>query len=331
MTDYIATNDPFVLGGVKDETAGRFDADFADHATSITTTNRISLFGLNEVWVQFDFYLIGAGTSSDDGRFFYVSDANSRAYIGLRQTNGVVDAFRETRQPTNGFPVLSVSAAPVARETLHRADVRIIKDRDLDQISVTYEFYLNGALLFSYSGESYTDDPLDADWTLEDFFTYGGYNIMNGGSGLAISNLRVSDTSTIGRKFRAISLNAAGNYSGFVNFPEVLTDPVLGAYSDAAAERFSGTIDFASLTDNGAPAAVTLQARVRPDGILANPNRLAFFIREGTTDYDGTPQAAPSSAYQFITARYLTNPATASAWAHADLDGMEFGLVSSHV
>ena len=53
MTDYLITNDPIDIGGGFTDVAGRFDADFADHAIIVydDTYHPVDLPGVHDIWI----------------------------------------------------------------------------------------------------------------------------------------------------------------------------------------------------------------------------------------------------------------------------------------
>lgn len=345
MADYILTNNPNEIGGVKSTKAGTFDPVYASHSTELTDYQQPGVaIPFDETWIHFDYYIENVNATNQntetgksmllysDGapnplfaRFHSFYDY-SRGMFALRNTNA---SYRN--YDSNG--VVKLGNSPIPFNTLGTVDIRIVKNPDNNGKNIHFEFYWNGALVaeykatglfHSFSGSSSSVSGLSFNPTV---FTYGGDDYLGDGKFAYVSNLRVSDVDTRGSKFRIFEPNAAGNYD---QFEGTMIDPQgIGAiYSDAAGERQSATIDGSSIPGGSVISSVSVISNVRNTGPNPVPSKLDAFLRIGGTDYDQGASIAGEAKKKTLTASWTLNPATGLAWTAADLAALEFGLKS---
>lgn len=338
MTDYLLTNNPTLVGGVRDTTVGKFPAAYADHGCRIPGNGQIRIpipDAWNEAWVSFYAYMETPTGNGIARPAWYFKNVGSPVHPGI----GLLADFNEWQwfQNVNSG---STSEGSYSRETtntpgtnnLVRVDIFIRFEEVGTPANSTFQVYLDGLLSYDRQNfQRYTSG--DQDPYEKAFYIGNPATSVSPFTFATISNIRVSSTDTRGKDFMALNLNTVGNYNQFdldgFNALTDLTDKLL-ARSQTAGQRVSGTLDFASIPDNGAISEVKLVSVFSVDSAVANPNALAHFVRSGTTDYDQS-LVAPTAFREIAVTSLPTNPATASSWALADLNGMEFGLLSGNV
>ena len=216
-------------------------------------------------------------------------------------------------------------------QTLYRFDI-FIKFEETDTLNSTFQMYIDGVLVYDKSDfVRFASASVGYERAL-----YIGDSVVTtiaAFQGTYLSNIRVSSTDTRGKDFMSLPLDTVGTYNEFdLDGFAALADGTgkLMARSKTAAQRVSGTLDYASIPDNGAISEVKISSVFSVDSAAANPNALAHFIRVGTTNYDQA-LAEPVNFRDVLLTSLATNPDTAVAWALADLNGMQFGLLSGNI
>lgn len=337
MTDILLTNNAQIIGGVHDTTVGHFPSDYATHCIRFpfgTGTQIVLPNAENEIWVSF-YIRTGTPTNNLGERpcLFLSSDNFNFPAIGLYARGSALEWFQQTNGSSSSDTTWSKNTTALAVNTMTRMDIFIRFEEVSDSLNSTVQFYLNGVLSFELNNAAryttnpgpgykkilYLGNPGDSVPAFTDFFS--------------ISNLRISTTDTRGKNFLSLPLNTVGTYNQFdLDGFAALNDQTnrLIARSQTAGQRVSGTLDFASIPDNGAISEVKLSSVFSVDSVSANPNALAHFVRDGTTNYDQS-LLSPVNFRDVLLTSLTNNPATASEWTLADLNGMQFGLLSGNI
>jgi hypothetical protein len=321
VPDLQVTNDPSVLGGSRDRTAGRFNAAYSESATILNGEQgpRISLLGENDIWVQFTIYRDSAWTINLDGQWLTIPFTTGDVWIEIDALG-----FNNLQMAQYAAPagaLTNTAIAEIATNTLAVIDVHIVKDDPLNAGNAIYELFVNGVSVYSFSGTR-------GGGVVGDFINLSGFRWNYT---YYLSNLRVSTESTLSKPFRIENLKTVGNYdeflgAGFAGLTDRNTN--FHAYGPVDGARVGGTLDFDFIPDNGAISAIALAVLSRAEGPRVTLENLGHFVRIGGADYDQTPATPGRSRAQVVTTM-LTNPATAAAWAYADLQFTEFGLVAT--
>lgn len=324
MADYLLTNSAADIGGEEAAVAGTFNPAFATHAIRKPDDSFfvLPLFGLNEVWVAFDYYVPTRG-AGEDGLVWEYRYKNGNPMFLVEVSNGGTWMQRRTSN-ASGYTGDAYTEVTGVRT---RVDIHIIKDDVGTPGNCTFEIYFDEGLAYHYSGDRDTANT----HLLADEIRIGGTDHLPDGTYMYLSNVRVSDSDTRGKNFQVVPLAVVGTYDEFSGGFGNLLDSGAFVYSDAAGERISGTPNFASLVDNGAPTSVRVQSMLYAEAANPNPNSMQHFLRDGGVNYDNAVVHTPSGMRRRYVSEWPINPATGLAWTHADLDGMEFGLLSSQV
>lgn len=337
MTDYLLTNNPRVLGAEADTTPGRFPAAFADRSILFRDGRNggIPLFGLNEVWVSFYLYVPTVNSSITALYQLLNLTAGGKPFFGFRQQATTIEAYRQTRGPNTAASNYTVyDSVVIPQNTLFKVDLFLRKAEAGSSTNSTVQVYFDNALVLDLPDfQRFTSDGTTA--AVDDIFGINltDFPINNANPGIHFSNIRVSDTPTVDKDFLSLTLDTVGTYDefGLDGFAGLIDpDSVKMARSLVAGQRVSGTGDFASLPDNGAISELKMLTPYSVLGNTADPNALAHFIRVGATNYDQA-LTSPGAVRDIKSTSLATNPATGLAWTVADLDGMEFGLLSGNV
>jgi len=337
MTDLFVTNNPAILGGTGTTTSGRFPAAFADKATAILCDGSSRTFTIpndeNDVWISFY------------GRFTNVTDVNrTRPFVWIDHEGATPGPaigiaadktlVRGVERVDAGAPssadasYTSLGSILAAANTLNRYDIHIVFE-ETDPLNSTFEVYVDNVLMYQKLNQPRNSGAVP--WRKA--ISIGQSHDWRPFEWFYLSNFRISTADTRGKEFMSLSLDAVGNYNQFdLDGFDALVDPNSSkvARSQTAGQRVSGTLDFASIPDNGAISEVKLVSVGAVDSATPNPNALAHFVRSGGTDYDQASVEVTNWRTTILTSM-PTNPATAAAWALADLNGMEFGLLSGNV
>lgn len=318
MADHLLTNQPrdFRAKGTSTNNT-YYDQNYARHSNIIGRFNS-PIFDVPytaETWIQFGLY-ISDTHHSPNGFALAVKYDTGEMWLGWRPDEDLL-YYRDTP----GASLSTKTWVPTVASFIW-VDMKIVLDDGSG--NATYEFYEDGVLVVSHT------TALGAN-SLEPKLIFGTNDWTREEDDWHITNLRISDTDTRGKRFREAYINAAGNYDewagrGIEGMFE--SEDLRFSWPTATGQRMSGTVDFADLTDNGAPTEVRLQSIARHTGPTPAIDEFRHFVRDGTTDYDQAVITPDGSRDRRVTAM-ATNPATGVAWTHADLDGMEFGVLSA--
>lgn len=323
MTDFIITNDPSVIGGTKDETAGRFDATYSKHGTAYPI--RYSFThplppGEDDLWLQFGHWRQIDTHYYHDTTAHIIPFADGNPWVRWQAVDGIMAV--EVYDGSGG--AMTSYTVPNNDETFETWDWHIVRNDGSN--NATFAFYINGVQQMTHTG------PIGSD-VIADRFTLGATGDLFGEADVMVfSNMRLSNVSTLDTRFCSLLVSTVGTYDEFGGggFAALMDyDAATVATSDAAGQRVSGTINFADVP-TGTIASVSVASRSRAEGPSVNPNTLAHFIRDNATNYDQAP-VTPGAGYAAIVTEMAINPDTGVAWLPGDLDGMEFGLLSSQV
>tara|TARA_R110000796_G_scaffold41118_4_gene101500 strand:- start:2819 stop:3778 length:960 start_codon:yes stop_codon:yes gene_type:complete len=315
MTDYLLTNDPFDVGGTFSATAGRYDTDFADHSIFLNdnVAHGVKLPETDSIWISFDAYIGSLSVnmdgymwrcfSQDNALLGYVNILNG-AYTWVSVTGGVTQTI----------------ALGIPKDTVVRLDIHFVTNIAANPNDHQSTVYLNGAIAVQTSVNGGGGGAPSR-------FEFGGDDaFIEVDQGYWISNVRITDENPIGTKFKVLGPTGAGNYSDFIGGHVELGDflATTVAYATANLDRVSATIT-PGVAPPGTLTKVALSATTRSSGPGADPSQIGLFARIGVTDYDGV-LVTPAASILPLVETYLTNPATLSEWAWADLTGLEVGL-----
>lgn len=321
MTDLLFTNTPSYFNGVQSTSSGKFNPAYADYCAQVDdyVKPNVSLYGEDDVWVQFDWYWDGTSGSAEDGIMWEFYEASGASWIYVDIYNGATSI--ERLDSTGSY---TTEAITLLKGTLVTVDIHIVKNPSGNS---TLEIYQNEALAYSFTGARQSGTS----HYVGDLISIGGSDYLISGKYVYMSNLRVSTIDTRGRKFSIKKLSTVGTYDEFSGGGfAALIDDTQWPFSDTAGDRESGTLDYAAITDNGAPAKIVLQTSILADA-SASPNSIAHFVRDSATNYDQTALTPTAGITSILSSELTTNPDTGLAWEHTDLNGMEFGLVSSNI
>lgn len=312
MTDYLITNDPFDLGGLYDNTAGRFDPDFADHAIALSEDimHGVALPETDSIWIAFDVYF-PAMTTAEDGYCWQVFSQDNVVIGNVSLLDGVF-RWRST-SAADKFITFGVPQGQVVRIDIH-IETNIGANPNQHRETV----YVNGSLsIKTQINANGGGAPA--------LFRFGGLDYINGAN-CWVSNIRISDENTVGTKFKVLPPTAQGNYDEFTGGAAELGDylSTTVAYATAGGQRTSGTIT-PGTQPPGSLTKVFLSSTTRSTGPGANPSQIGLFARIGGVDYDGALYT-PGAAILPIVEEYDVNPATGEDWTWADLATLEVGL-----
>lgn len=324
MTDILITNAFQLLGTSIRTSATYYDANYADHASWLPNANsKIFDVDENDFWIQFTMYRTYQGYLAGSADAFYFYFTSGDIWCSLPIVSGI-QKFRYRAAPGGASTTVEVTIPSMTVTTI---DIHIIKDNG--DGTATFDLYVDGSLLNAYTGTR-GGGTVSGKFMIGSPGTWGN----QGEGGGYISNLHISTSSTLNTRFRSIPVDTVGTYNMFVGGGfDGLVDgaPLTFAWSDTAAQRVSGTIDHTLIpTGVGTITSVAVTTITQPQGPSVSPNSLAHFVRSGTTNYDQTPVTPAAGSNPMVT-EMVNNPATASAWETADFNGIEFGLVSSHV
>lgn len=315
MTDYLLTNDPFDLGGTFDDTAGKFDADFADHAIFLdnNVAHGVKLPETDSIWISFDCWI--GNTGADEDGYMWRCYSQDNALLGYFDiVNGTYDWIAATGGTPQSFSV------GIPKNQVVRIDINFVTNIAANPNDHQSTVYLNGAIAAQTSVNGGGGGAPSR-------FEFGGSDAFQvSDQGYWISNVRVTDVNPIGTKFKVLGPTGAGNYSDFIGGHVQLGDflATTVAYATAGGDRVSCSIT-PGTEPPGTLTKVALSATTRSSGAGANPSQIGLFARIGGTDYDGALET-PEAAILPLVETYLTNPDTLAEWAWSDLAGVEVGL-----
>ena len=317
MTDYLITNDPFDLGGILDSTAGRFDADFADHAIRLQddVLHGVKLPEVTSIWISFDVWFPSGG-SGEDGYCWRVFSQDNLLLWNLSFTDDAI-----TFRSRNGASTYELIPIAIPRNQLARIDLHIQTNQEANPNNHRETLYVNGAIA-GQSAQNGSGGGAPAR------FEFGGVDFLLGDQ-YWVSNVRITDENPIGTKLKVLRPTGAGNYSDFIGGHTELGDflATTVAYATAAGQRVS-----CDLTPGAKPTGTftkfLVTATARSTGPGADPDQIGVFARIGTTDFDGS-LVTPGASITPMVLEFNENPATLAPWDWADLTGLEIGLRSA--
>jgi hypothetical protein len=326
MTDYMITNSATLLGGVEDASvAGSFDPAFADHALRFTEDEEcaIELPGLHDVWVQATLYFDGLDRTSNGDGYFWTVAAPTLDLVMIDLANGNMTMDFATAHYTTPY-----STGPQANSVPNQ--VRFILDAHVETGSAIFgnpdeyrvSFYINGGLLAQVQTTANTlNDGAPTKLAL------GGFDFLDGNARYFVSNVRVSDQDTRGRRFRFLRPTGPGTLATAAGGYAELGDnnPASFAFARAAGEAVTSTLT-PGATPGGTIGTVKLVSYARNAVPNPDPGQVINRLRIGGTDYDAAGQAPSSGAIEPLISEWSVNPATGQPWEWADLTGLEIGF-----
>lgn len=312
MTDYLITNDPFDLGGIFDDTAGRFDPDFADHAIGLSEDIRhgVVLPEVDDIWIAFDVYF-PTMTTNEDGFCWQVFSQDNVVL-------GYVDISNGSFAWSSVSPAREEVAFGVPQAQVVRIDIRVETNIGANPNQHQETIYVNGSLA--------TKTQINSDGGgAPARFNFGGADYIDG-SRCWVSNIRISDENTVGTKFKVLPPSVQGHYDQFVGGVTELGDylSTTVAYATATGQRTSGEV-VPGTQPPGSLTKVFLSSTTRSTGPGADPAQIGLFARVSGTDYDGSLYT-PGASVLPIVEQFATNPDTGLDWTWADLSDLEVGL-----
>lgn len=313
MTNYLITNDPFDLGGIYDATAGKFDADFADHSIRLTDNvlHGVKLPETNLIWISFDCWF-PAGGGGEDGYHWRVFSQDNVVMLLFNMVNDVITMSSAL---SSGREELSIS---IPRNQVTRIDLLIETNQDANPNNHRETLYVNGSLTSQTQQNGGGGGAPSR-------FEFGGVDFLLPDE-YWVSNIRITDENPIGTKFKVLPPTGAGNYSDFVGGHVELGDflATTVAYATATGDRVSCTLT-PGVKPPGTLTKVLLSSTARSTGPGADPAQIGVFARLAATDYDGA-LGTPGANITPLVETYVENPNTLAPWDWADLSGLEIGL-----
>lgn len=329
MTDYILTNDASIIGGTQSTEAGKFDPNYADRCVQLDYN---AMHGValpeneNSVWVQFQYYYEYGNTgTAEDGYMWAWPHSSGYMWAGIGLSNGIAKQWGMGNANTL-FSYGDSMSFPFNQ--LVTVDINLVFTVNGAATSSAFAYYVNGTPIIQYSGPRYINSNSGS---MKNVFYLGGYDYMGTSARVFVSNLRVSNESTLGTRFRLAPLSTVGTYNEFPGGFAALTNatPTNATFSDVAGQRVSGTISTTGFSSDQI-TNVKLVSQVRNGSPTADPNTLGHFTRIGGTNYDGAI-TTPMGMWSSLVTDLPVNPATGAAWSLAELGTTEFGLISSKI
>jgi hypothetical protein len=190
---------------------------------------------------------------------------------------------------------------------------------------------LNGVTVLDFTG----DTKPGTDTTFDSFLlgkSVPGFPIANSGYSY-FDNVVVDDTEWPGdTKIAGVFPTGAGNSAQWT--------PSAGANWDCVEEVPPSDADYITTNtvgqkdtyaasdlpaDASAVKCVQFAARAQKEG-AATPQNLAFVIRTGGADYEGSVVALPTGLSEHVRDIWVNNPATSQAFTPSEVNGMEIGI-----
>lgn len=287
-------------------TAGRFNSDFATHATfsNISTnfqfeTPRISGGATGTIWFAVDLY-----TASVNGRIWFELMNGTTPILRARCNSTNPDIIWEY---WNGSTYVATSD-PVDAEMPLDTVIRLTVKVDLNS---GFEFYQDGVLVQSGSG-----------WT-------GGatsFTHVRFGAQSYVSNVRCADYDIRDSNYMSAAFNgdSASNTAGSGSYTDIWASTSFDDYTRNNVSTSTGkegqTRSAITVPTGYAISAAITTVRARVDGTTITDGKLGY--RVGGTNYS-------SSALGLTTGTELrqvvqaTNPATATAWTESTFNSAE--------
>lgn len=312
-------------GFVESTTAGHFDSSYVSNGLAcftsgadIAQTGQLVLLtpGTDATqWFHFRLYCTDGGyDGSSTTPWLQLVNSSNQAVAELWKNGNVSDASFLRVKGTSD--VNSAGMQTWVVNTAYLVDIKCT----VSGSTTTVEVYVNGSLVMSATNTA-----------------NGGRGIPNRlvcrGGNIGYQNLNranysefiIATTSTIGMRLDELQVNSAGFHSDMSGTLTDLNtaDPTTGLLSTGAGQRTSwNPVAYA-----GSGGIVAVVASGRAHRKSGTPSKLAYFLRLGSTDYDGADQTiGESTVWQKV---WETNPATSVAWAGADLSGIQVGLKSA--
>jgi len=302
-----------VIGGVTVTAAqtGMDDVYNASFATNVVYLER-SLPSKSEVYAAFRFRLSNTSTPYS----YMIAFKNASTNIGCLRINPAyyLEVSRGTTYLATG-PTLSLN-------TTYKIEIRF-KPHNTDGV---FQVKVNGLLVIDFSG-----DTTDGATTIDNIRF--GYPATNYGFLGYLDNVVIDDTSWPGdTRIKGILPAGVGNSSQWTpsagsNYACV--DEVPPSDADYVTTNTVGNKDTYAAGDLPADASsvkcVQFAARAQKEG-AATPQNLAFVIRTGGMDYEGSGVVLPTTFTEHVRDLWVNNPATSQAFTPSEVNGMEIGI-----
>ncbi len=320
MTIYFAGGEDsefFGFAGATVQTGGLFRSAFARLALRVaansTSTNTCFwqsqlAFSANNFWFGAQHRTSSTSLGTNRVLEFLSSDNVPRIYLVVVSTPSTFAWFKQNAAGTTTQLGSNFSWSP-GTGTLDKMDVNLVYNA-----SGTLNFYVNGALLFSFSGDTTTDSVTNLTTVrLRCMASSGGANIDDW------SEIIISDTDTRSMSLQTLAPVANGNTHNFdtgtpaaANVNETtLNDTTLDG-STTAAQIDQYTIP-ALATGTFAIIAIGVSARMQKGS--SGPSKMDLGVRVSGTDYWSSDQVLITS-WADAQNWWLTDPNTAGlAWA----------------
>ena len=252
--------------------------------------------------------------NSDTPRHVVIRDAldNDICILNMRSTTFRLKAVGATTE-------FDDATTTWARNTKFTFDLKV----SVDASNIVCEFYINGTLEATATAANTTSGYGDAK---KAYFENNQMPYVSGAYTVYHSQLMALDSqSSVGGNLAVLAPDGDGGETDWSGDYTTLTgsgDAEMTAAS--AALRSSWTLSEYGGAASPNIEAVAVQTTLSRD--LSGPQNVTPFLRLSSTNYDGA--AGSQAADGVVRDEWTTNPATASAWAEADLASLEAGLLS---
>lgn len=316
MTILFASNEGVDFNLSDTTTAGRFDATYVDSAIVLPASagGSASLpFDWNEsstddTWVHFEIrYTNVSEFGQYDGQYHSITDG-ANIIIRADMSN---DAMTWDLQ---GSTPIGTSYVP-SQTSITTIDIHMNRNSGTDETTVT--IYLNGS---QHATGSFTA----AGTGKATAANLGGFDA---GDVAYISQIIVSETSTLGRKLGVLRPAGIGNSDQWDGDFNALGDSVFAtvASSGVVGNRVSSTLSAWGGPTTGNIERLVLRANASEDG--GGASSINQFVRFSGTNYDGANIVLDDSVRSYFT-EFANNPSTAIPWTFTDLASTEIGLLA---
>jgi len=316
MTFYYAASEPqsFASSGsvTTTTTAGEIDTDYTRIGMRIegttgryigTLSSSVTIGASQGLWLHARIWLDANGNTTPLP--FFAAKDSLGAFTGLSNETPGLRLYVNGTSSGTGVPRPAGNSAIL---DIHLTDTEV-------------SFYLNGLL----------QDTVPT--TALNGLAFETIEIARGNSNIAVSEVVVADTSTIGLRVGTNVVSGQGEDTAmagaFEDIGEAITDDATFISSGAVGQHESFTTT--TLKPIGVqlvPVAVSASVRGRQGTLSGGPSDFDIFVRLGTTRYSLGSATLPAS---FGAGRVViadSNPATATEWG-TEANNIQFGLTST--
>jgi len=290
--------------------------------SSVSSFARVTFPAAASIWCQF-YYYPGTVTAGTTGlTFWQLKDTEAGTPLfRLRQSAAVTGSIVLEYWNGSAWTSGGASSAVMAATTRYKFDVKLIMDNSVGE----YLFYINDALILSYSG----DTVFTAATTVTTLELMSPSN--TGTNNFSFSGVIIASEDTRAMVFHQAQATAAGANTAWTGTYTDVTE--LGRDDGDLIESGSANQVETYVMDNVNAAlseysvrAVVLGVRSRKG--TTGPQNMQGAVRQSGTDFFTSNVSGLSPAYSSHNFVLTTNPATSAEWTIAEIDADEFGLKS---